>query len=52
MWIQFISGQFGGLLALGNIKNIKLPRPGCVSAVPTVNINRVSWKGVTKEVSL
>lgn len=50
MWIQFISGQFGVLLPLGNKKSIKLPKPEYESAVPkvTVNINRASWKGVTK----
>lgn len=46
MWIQFISGQFGALLLSGNIKYIKLPKPGCESAVPkiTVNISRSRWK--------
>jgi len=50
MWIQFSFGQSGLLLPLGNVKGRKLPKPGCESAVlkVTVNINRASWKGVTK----
>lgn len=50
MWIQFLSGQFRVLLPLGNIKSVKLPKPGYESAVAKVpvNTNRASWKGVTK----
>lgn len=38
MWIQFISGQFGLLLPLGNIRSIKLPEPVYESAVPKVTV--------------
>lgn len=37
-WIQFISGQFGLLLPLGNVKSIKLLEPVYESAVPKVTV--------------